>query len=73
MEHVLVLLVDVYRLAVAEGIEELDLSARPCGFLAAIFIRKQIDVVAIGVGSLRELMRALVNVRPGRGCSAAAG
>ena len=43
-------------------IEEVHLGAGPCGLLAAVLVGKQVDVVAVRVGGLRELAQPLVDV-----------
>ena len=62
VERLQILFVDVHRCDVAERVEELHLRPRPRGLVAAILVGQQVDVVAIGVGGLREPMEALVDV-----------
>ena len=52
-------LVDRDRLALAERPQEADLRARPRGLVAAILVRQQVDVVAVGRGGLFVAAHAL--------------
>ena len=62
MEHVQVLLVDVHRRRIAERVEEVDLRAGPRRLLAPILVGKQVDVIAVRVGRLREPVQPFVDV-----------